>query len=166
MLEAIFSVIFQEFPHVRLHLVGAAPSFKPVKDMITNSGNKVVLHKWTSYVELGKLLHTCDIALCPVLDFPFTRCKSELKAIESSMAGLVPVMSDMPQYRRFSDSVLTEQEKCLVVPNNVDAWIDIVRRLLKRELVIDTESLIGRTISKYSIAKNMMEWGNFYHSLV
>jgi len=166
MLESIFNVIFQEFPNVRLHLIGAAPSFTPLKDIIMSSGNKIVLHNWIQYTELGKFLHTCDIALCPVMDFSFTRCKSELKAIESSMAGLVPVMSDMPQYRRFSDSVLTEREKCLVVPNDVDAWIDIIRRLVKRELVIDTEDLMSRAVSKYSIAKTMMEWGNFYHNLV
>lgn len=165
LLHNIFTTIFSEFPNARLHFIGAPRSFTPLQSMLTTCGNKVLLHDWVPYAELGHKLHKYDIALCPVIDYPFTRCKSELKAVESSMAGLVPIMSDMPQYRRFTDRVLKENEKCLLVPNTVEAWVDILRKVIKKEVVVDTEDLIQRTVAQYSVVKSIDEWGSFYHKI-
>jgi len=165
LLDEICSRIFAQFPNVRLHLIGAPSTFPPLKQLM-RFGNKVVLHDWVGYVGLGTKIKEFDIALCPVHDYPFTRSKSELKAIETSMAGLIPVLSNMPQYRRFSDRIFNEQEKQLLVENTVDAWVDILQKLISKELVIDTPSLAQRTINKYSIAGAISDWGNFYHSIV
>jgi hypothetical protein len=131
-------------------------------------GNKVVFHNWLSYLELGRVLKEFDIAVCPVFDYPFTRCKSELKAIETAMSGLIPVMSDMPQYRRFASRVLTaEQASLLVVPNEKEAWVATLRTIITNHTTaIDTKELQRKTIMEYGVHKAIQEWGGFYHRLV
>ena len=61
-----------------------------------------------------------DIALVPLLDTPFNRCKSSLKVIESGMLGTAVLASALPPYR---DAPVTH------VDAGVDAWSAALARL-------------------------------------
>ena len=64
-------------------------------------------HPTLSHAAYGELLASCDIALLPLLDNAFNRCKSDLKLIECAAAGVVPicasvVYADNPAHHSFA----------------------------------------------------------------
>lgn len=165
LLETIFGTLLNEFPNVRLHLIGAPQSFSSLRGL-SRFGNRVELKDWVLYTNLGNIIKEYDLALCPCFDYPFTRCKSELKPIESSMSGLIPVMSDMPQFRRFASRVLSEDDaNKLVVPNEAEAWISLIRSIIKHDYVPDMKSIQKKTIEEYGVQKGADKWCSFYSSL-
>lgn len=48
-----------------------------------------------------KVIGWLDVGLCPVVETPWSVCRSDLKALELGMAGAVPVMSDVAPYRGY-----------------------------------------------------------------
>ncbi|HEY1411367.1 MAG TPA: glycosyltransferase, partial [Rhodopila sp.] len=58
------------------------------------------------------------IGLAPLLDTPFNRCKSALKAMDYAALGLVVLASDMPVYR----GSLADGPAGQLVANNAAAW--------------------------------------------
>lgn len=51
----------------------------------------------------ARLSFEFDIGLAPIVDIPFNRAKSWIKAIEYTAAGIPVVMSDVSEYRRLHD---------------------------------------------------------------
>lgn len=50
-------------------------------------------HATLSHADYAKVLLSCDVALLPLADTSFNRCKSDLKLIECAAAGVVPICS-------------------------------------------------------------------------
>lgn len=54
---------------------------------------------WTNDLNVYRtVMGRLDIGLCPILPTPWAVCRSDLKALEYTMAGAVPVMSDVSPY--------------------------------------------------------------------
>jgi glycosyltransferase involved in cell wall biosynthesis len=93
-IEDIMVEICQEYPHVEFHIAG----------MIHNEtkGYHWYHHKGTYgykpfpqfYADLG-----IDIAIAPLKDIHFNRCKSNIKYLEASMLEIPMVASDVDPYR-------------------------------------------------------------------
>lgn len=66
-----------------------------------------------------------DIALAPLEDTPFNRCKSDLKFLDYSAIGAAGVYSNVPPYADLQDRGLG-----LVVDNTADAWYRAIRTLI------------------------------------
>jgi O-antigen biosynthesis protein len=66
-----------------------------------------------------------DIAVAPLRDTPFNRCKSDLKFLEYSALGLPGIYSDVVPY---STSVRDGQTG-LLVPNDDEAWCEAIEGL-------------------------------------
>jgi glycosyltransferase involved in cell wall biosynthesis len=66
-----------------------------------------------------------DIAVAPLRDTPFNRCKSDLKFLEYSALGLPGIYSDVVPY---SESV-RDGETGLLVSNDEEAWCQAMVRL-------------------------------------
>lgn len=58
-----------------------------------------VHHPWGDLVSYRATLHQFDIGLAPLITTPWSRCKSDIKALEYLMAGALPIVSDSPPYR-------------------------------------------------------------------
>lgn len=68
---------------------------------------------WTDdLTEYRRNLQVLDVGLCPLKRGEWHDCKSDLKAIEYTMAGVVPIVSKAPPYKDWFDVVPTcENEK-------------------------------------------------------
>jgi tetratricopeptide (TPR) repeat protein len=51
-----------------------------------------------------RFLSTLDVGLAPLLDTTYNRCRSDVKYLEYAAAGLVPVLSDLPTYRKHGEN--------------------------------------------------------------
>jgi processive 1,2-diacylglycerol beta-glucosyltransferase len=81
-----------------------------------------------------------DIALGPLLDTPFNRCKSDLKYLDYAALGVPGIYSDLPVYASVIHGVTG-----LRVANQPDAWIDGLRQLI-------TQPALRRTLAANAYA--------------
>lgn len=94
--------------------------------------------------ELGKL--NLDIALAPLEDNDFNRCKSNLRVLEYAAAGFPVIASDITPYR-----------SCPVplVGGTADAWINAIEAMLmtSREARLN----LGETLHDWVLTQHMLE---------
>lgn len=106
-------------------------------------------HPFVSYVDYPAKLASLDldIAIAPLEDNPFNRCKSNLRLLEYGAMGWPVVCSDVYPFR-------TENPPVMHVPNEKEAWIESVRRL------IDDSTL------RHQMGRQLNQWvsDNFYLS--
>lgn len=67
-----------------------------------------------------------DIGLAPLIDSPFNRAKSEIKFLDYTAMGAVPVCSDLPPYRKIG----RHEDNCMLVSNKKETWFTALRRLI------------------------------------
>ena len=85
-----------------------------------------------------------DLAIAPLADHAFNRCKSNLKALEYGIAGLPVIASDLEPYRGSPVS--------LVSPDDAGAWTGKIRSLLEnREERIER----GRVLQRWVLDNHM-----------
>lgn len=72
----------------------------------------------------ARLSFEFDIGVAPLVDIPFNRAKSWIKAIEYAAAGVPMVMSDVAEYRR-----LHEQYGIGRLASNRDEWVEHLMEL-------------------------------------
>lgn len=80
--------------------VNGAKSFAEKVGLPENSVTKSPMHHPLNY---AKLSFEFDMGVAPIVDIPFNRAKSWIKAIEYTAAGIPVVMSDVSEYRRLHD---------------------------------------------------------------
>ncbi len=67
-----------------------------------------------------------DIAVAPLLDTPFTRCKSDLKFLDYSALGAATIASRVPVY----EGTVRHGETGWLAENTVEAWVDGLQHLV------------------------------------
>lgn len=67
-----------------------------------------------------------DIALCPLRETPFDRCKSDIKYLDYSAIGAAGIYSRVPAY----ESSVQHLETGWLVENEVDAWVQALEELI------------------------------------
>lgn len=93
--------LMKEFPNLELFTTGFfLPEFKTKykKQYFSLIGDHD-FYSWAKelYVQVANM---ADIAITPLLEGPFTKCKSNIKYLECSLAGLPVVSQDIVQYRQ------------------------------------------------------------------
>jgi glycosyltransferase involved in cell wall biosynthesis len=99
-------------------------TFPQLVDRIT------LLEGHTDFATYIKRLQACqwDIGLSPLIETPFTRCKSAIKWLDYSACAMAGLYSRTPPYR---DEV-TQGETGWLVENTVEAWVEGLTRLLQQ----------------------------------
>ena len=83
-------------------------------------------HAYPEFVPwLRSRSHDWDIAVAPLQDTPFNRCKSDLKHLEYAALGLPTAFSDVAPYR----TSVRHDETGLLTANTTDAWCSAILRL-------------------------------------
>ena len=112
-------------------------------------------HPFVSYVDYPAKLASLDldIAIAPLEDNPFNRCKSNLRLLEYGAMGWPGVCSDVYPFR-------TENPPVLRVPNEKEAWIESVQRLINDEaLRHQMGQQLNRWVSDhFYLSKNTGKW--------
>ena len=82
-----------------------------------------------SYREYAKVLRRSriDIAIAPLADNRFNRCKSNIKWLEYSACGIPGVYPDLPPYR----SSIRHGRTGLLVGTRAECWVDAIERLIR-----------------------------------
>lgn len=93
-----------------------------------------------------------DLAIAPLADNPFNRCKSRLKALEYGALGIPVIAADLEPYR---DCPVT-----LAPSNDVDAWVERIRELAgspeKRKS--DGEKLRRWVLENHVMEQRVADW--------
>lgn len=93
-INPVMAKILAKYPNVEFHFAGMTWDDHNEERFFhhTGSGNYEKFPKW--YSELG-----IDIAIAPLKDTPFNRCKSNIKWMEAAMLEIPTVASDVLPYR-------------------------------------------------------------------
>jgi glycosyltransferase involved in cell wall biosynthesis len=67
-----------------------------------------------------------DIALSPLADTPFNRCKSDIKFLDYSAIGAAGIYSRVPAY----ESSVEHLKTGWLIKNDVEAWTEAIEELL------------------------------------
>lgn len=143
--------LLDEFPNLEFHVAGAeAVPFEKHK----RARGLESVDIW----EYANLIKGFDIAIAPLLDIHFNRCKSDLKFLEYSMLGIPCVASRVESY---ADSV-KNGENGFLASNNKD-WLKYLRRLINDE---ELRKAIGANAKKFAetrtIEGNIGLWEQAY----
>ncbi len=90
-----------------------------------------------------------DIALAPLVETPFTRCKSDVKFLDGCALGAAVVCSDMPAY----SGTVEDGRTGLLVENRAEAWEDALEGLIAGE---ERRVEIGRAGRRYLMTERVL----------
>lgn len=90
--------------------------------------DRIIRVPWTNDLrEHYQTLSKIDIGLCPLSDIKFNKGKSNLKAIELSAMGVVPVCSKVYPY----EQTITDGTNGFLVDTNPKTWYNTISTLIK-----------------------------------
>lgn len=103
-------------------------------------------------------------ALVPLEDNSFNRCKSDIKWLEYSAAGIVGIFSNITPYR----ASIRNGENGLLVDNSVNGWFEGMRQLLlnKEATFSMLEKARLEVLQQRSIAAASRDYANAYTDLI
>ncbi|MCB0318913.1 MAG: hypothetical protein KDD56_09160 [Bdellovibrionales bacterium] len=122
---------------------------------------KFVLLPWGNMEQYFSFWKQVDIGISPMLDVPYNQCRSDVKAIEMSAFGVVPVLQDFDMYQEFSQNTGISL---------VEDFSDIIEKI--RNLEADRESLKTLALQAYGyindkrLGANNLERLEFYNSVL
>jgi processive 1,2-diacylglycerol beta-glucosyltransferase len=113
---------------VRLELVGGVADAAVLRafDGLLVRRLEPSSHQYPDFIEWLRANATWDLAIAPLEDTPFTRCKSDLKFLDYSALGIPGVFSRVPSY----ESTVRHLETGYLAENTPEAWSTGLRQLL------------------------------------
>lgn len=118
------------------------------------------------YIKYMCLLKKCgiDIALAPLVDNQFNRCKSNIKWLEYSACGIVGIYSNLDPYKT---CVRHRQTGFLVNGKNVNEWLEALEELiedsrLRRRISINS---MRDVLENYTIQKSASVYFQVWNSV-
>lgn len=140
-LMPIFNRIGSKFPNVHFATVFDREFFDALET--ENKSFYGVLE----YTEYHRLMSRCDIALMPLNDTNFKRCKSDLKFVEAGGAGLAVIASPT-----IYEASIRHGETGLIA-RSVSDWEDMLLSLIENE---NMRKDLGTAARKYVLQERML----------
>lgn len=119
-------------------------------------------HPLVSFEQYQQLLASCDLALLPLRDTEFNRCKSDLKFIECCAAGVIPICSNVVYG-------LEEDHRTIgLFPASVDDWGKAIEALIADPKALQHKKKLARdyVLTKRLHAQGVSERETWYRSLL
>lgn len=108
----------------RVHHSGHVNGAKKFSEKVGIPDSMVTLSPMHHPLNYARLSFEFDIGVAPLVDIPFNKAKSWIKAIEYTAAGVPVVMSDVDEYRRLHDQYGIGR-----IASSTDEWIDHLMEL-------------------------------------
>ena len=153
--------IMRDYPNIKLVLMGAKydGTLKGIPE------DRIEHHDWVkipAYPYKSAILNP-TIALIPLVDNAFNRCKSPLKWIEMASLGVPAVTSNVSPYKE-----IATEDNGVFVENSYGAWDKGIRmllddKILRAKLGGEAQRLV---YDKFDINKEYVRWGKAYERLV
>lgn len=89
--------LLRESPHVRLHVMGN----KSIPELTHFPKQQFFFTPWSSIHDYFSFWKPVQIGIVPLLDTPYNQCRSDIKAIEMSALGVLPLLPDAKPYQNF-----------------------------------------------------------------
>jgi hypothetical protein len=74
---------------------------KAIPELTSFPKGRFLFIPWSTLGDYFSFLKTLHIGIIPLLDTPYNRCRSDIKALEMSAHGALPLLPDAPPYREF-----------------------------------------------------------------
>lgn len=178
--DGIIKVLYGGTPH---HAQDAAMLEDLIADVNRRYGDKVVfvfmgcaterlvalpnvrfIEFHQAYQDYAKRLQEeeIDIALVPLEDTPFNRCKSNIKWLEYSMAGIPGVYAALPPYRD------VEQGRTGLLARARSDWKEALDVLIREPALRKTlaDEACNQVMKRFSLSKNSQLYYDFYESVL
>jgi glycosyltransferase involved in cell wall biosynthesis len=105
-----------------------------------------------------------DIAVAPLLDTPFTQCKSDIKFLDYSALGAATIASRIPVY----EASVQHGKTGWLAENTVEAWVNALNTLivdaeLRSALVMQAQRYLWQ---ERTLAQRAMDWKSTLDRLI
>jgi processive 1,2-diacylglycerol beta-glucosyltransferase len=90
-----------------------------------------------------------DIAISPLLDTPFTRCKSDIKYLDYAAIGAAGIFSQSPAY----SSTIHHKENGWIAENTPEAWEEALETLMQDNVL---RLKIARNAARYLYSERIL----------
>lgn len=143
--------IFTEYPNVVLRMVGAfIPKYRKRWGMrYENAYGAVDIYDWVKN-KFPQYMDETDILVVPLIDDLYNRCKSHIKFLEASSAGIPGVWQKIRQYEEIVDG------ENGMLARTADQWYEAIKKL------IDDEQL-RRTMGERAFQTVKEDWQMKHH---
>lgn len=105
-----------------------------------------------------------DLAIAPLEDNVFTRCKSDIKFLDYSMLGIPGIYSQVPAY----EGIIKHLETGYLADNNPEAWTESLKLLMTNDTL---RQKLARQAQEYVVSNRTLKycaqnWQNAILSLI
>jgi len=111
--------------------------------------------EWRDHIyEARKNLGLIDVGIAPLTQNPWANGKSDLKAVEYAMAGVLPVMEDAPPYSPW------KKIGWPFMPSTPDEWVDVIKDVVvnRDEVKACAAQAKAYVLAERTIEKNIHAW--------
>ena len=153
--------IFRDHANVKLSIIGTLSMEHFAKYELKNYADRIVFRNWVEINALPGFMADFDIAIAPLIDCPFNRCKSPLKWMQHCALGIPGVYSDLPLY---SDICKTGSDGFLATPGN---WHEPLEALVQdAELRKRISAFALQNVQRHDILKTNGTWVEAWKSIM
>jgi 2-polyprenyl-3-methyl-5-hydroxy-6-metoxy-1,4-benzoquinol methylase/glycosyltransferase involved in cell wall biosynthesis len=142
-------------------IVGIGPPGATLRDQ----GLRVECHEIMDYNAFGQFISSLDnsVGIIPLPDSEFCSCKSAIKYVNYSLAGIPTVCSGVSPYKE----VITNQVTGILVENQEEAWFEAVKELVesaeKRRKI--SRAAFEFCSSEFSITRMAEAWNQVFSTV-
>lgn len=165
-MQRTFLKMLSAYPEVKLVICG----YVPPGMKINFPSDRVEYHEWDHVMSYPYRLAAlnADIALIPLRDTEFNRCKSPLKFLEMSALSIPSVVSHVGPYREIVELSGNDDIGMFVEGFNPDDWLTAIAFLIEKPALRNLMGQKARTFIEehFDINKRCGEWPKAYASSV
>lgn len=155
--------IMKEYPNVTLTTVGAfLPKYRERWGLrYENSFGHRDIYKWVKN-HFPKCMDQADIMVVPLVDDTYNRCKSQIKWLEASSAGIPGVWQDIRQYRE----VIKQGENGFLAKYEDDWYKSIKEMIDSPELREKMAKKTHEDVKNWQIQDHVGDYAKFLKKLL
>lgn len=153
----VIAKLLNEFPQVDFFAMGN----ESLPEVLQLPKERFKCFPWGSMEDYIRFWGTIHIGIAPLLDTPYNNCRSDIKAVEISASGAVPVLSKALPYRKF-----IEENKVPCFGSPQELYEQLKRLILAPSSLRTIAERCYNYVRDNRIGPNRVERSELYESLI